>query len=107
MFTKEMINKIDSFLHQNFSIIYDFEFNGLLLFWGGAIKSIIMGTPVNDLDFMLLTQEDNNILDFINKYKLNYRQKGEHVYEVKYNNYFIDLSFSNDLFNCGYNTDWY
>ena len=105
MFTSEMVDKVDSFLHQNFPIIYDFEFNGLLLFWGGAIKSIIMGTPVNDLDFVLLTQEDNNILDFINKYKLNYKKKVEYVYVIKYKNYFIDLSFKNDLLCDGYNTD--
>ena len=28
MFTKEMIDKIDNFLHTNVDIIFDFKFNG-------------------------------------------------------------------------------
>lgn len=105
MFTKEMVDKVDKFLHENFEIMFEFEFNGLLLLWGGAIKSLIMDAPVNDVDFVLLTNEKDNILDFIKKYKLEYRMKNENVYEIKYNDYLIDLSANNDLFCHGYNTD--
>lgn len=105
MFTKEMIDKIDSFLHKNCDIIFDFEFNGLLLLFGGAVPSLIMDLPVNDIDIVLLTQEDDNVLKFMKKYNLDYKMKSNYVYEFKYNNYSIDLSVTNDLFNCGYNTD--
>ena len=103
MFTKEMIDKIDKFLHDNLDIIFNFEFNGLLFLWGGAIKSIIMDTPVNDIDFVLLTQEEDNILEFIKKNKIDYKCPFIGVYN--FNNYMVDLALKNDLHNYGYSTD--
>lgn len=106
MFTKEMAEKIDKFLHDNVDIIFDFEFNGLMLLYGGAVKSLIMDVPVRDLDFVLLTQDEDNILEFINKYNLQYYIKLGYVYKIKYNGYQVDIISKKDLYNNEYNTDF-
>lgn len=105
MFTKDIVNKIDDFLKKNLDIMFEFEFNGLLFLWGGAIKSIIMDLPIRDLDFVLLTQDDENTLEFIKKFKLEYKVNGDHGYSFIYNNLLVGLSSTNDLFCEGYNTD--
>lgn len=105
MFTQEMINKIDNNLHENVSIIFDYDFNGLLLLWGGAIKSLIMDIPIRDYDFVLLTQEEDNVLEFIQKNNLDYSDNCGHGYSFFYNGNSIGISPKNDLFNCGLNTD--
>ena len=92
MFTKEIIDKMDSYLRKNLDIMYKFKFNGLLLLWGGSIKSIIMDFPIRDFDFVLLTQECDNTLEFIKNYKLDYQVNGEHGYSFVYNNLFAKLS---------------
>jgi len=101
MFTKEQINKIDKFLHENFEIMFEFEFNGLLLLMGGAVKGFIMDTPIRDFDFVVLTQENDNILEFIRKYKLKYKINPGHGYTINYNNFLIGLSSTNDLSKVG------
>lgn len=107
MFTEEMVNKVDSFLRNNLSIMYEFEFNGLLLLFGGAVKGLIMDTPIKDFDFVLLTQEKANILEFIKKYKLKYLVNGNHGYSFVYNNLLVGLSSSDDLSSLGnYSTDF-
>ena len=106
MFTKEMVDKIDKFLRENLDIMFEFKFNGLLLFWGGALKGFIMDTPIRDYDFVLLTQEEDNILDFIKKYKLKYEINPGHGYTIFYNDLLVGLSSKKDLtYNSSYNTD--
>lgn len=105
MFTKEMNDKIDKYLRENLPIMYEFEFNGLLLLYGGAIKSFIMDTPIRDFDFAVLTQEEDNILDFIKKYNLKYEINNGHGYAIFYNNLIIGLSSKKDLFHDCYSTD--
>lgn len=107
MFDKKTADKIDKFLHQNLSIIFDFEFNGLLLLGGGAVKGFIMNTAIKDYDFFLLTQEKDNIMDFINKYNLKYQINPGHGYTIYYNNLLIGINSTNDLCYIGkYNTDF-
>lgn len=106
MFGKELIEKIDKFLHENMEIMFNFEFNGLLILYGGALKGFIMDKPIKDYDFFVLTQEESNILDFIKKYKLDYKINSNHGYTIEYNGLLIGLNSTDDLFNVGaYNTD--
>lgn len=106
MFNKEQIEKIDQYLHKNFDIIFDFEFTGLMLLFGGAVKDIIMDKPINDLDFLLLTQTDDNIKQFLDIYKLTYKQNKYKGYSIIYNDIKIDINITNDLYYTGtLNTD--
>ena len=105
LFTQEMLDKIDNNLHENVSIIFDYDFNGLLLLWGGAIKSLIMDIPIRDYDFVLLTQEEDNVLEFIQKNNLDYSDNFGYGYSFCYNGNSIGISPKNDLFDCSLNTD--
>ena len=72
VFNKELISKIDNFINEKFPFIYDYEFDGIVLLCSGAIRSLIMGVPVKDLDFVLLTQKEGQIKDFVRKFKFKY-----------------------------------
>lgn len=97
MFNQELANKIDSFLRKNLDIMFDFEFNGLLLLRGGAIKGFIMDTKIKDYDFVLLTQEKDNIMDFINTHNVEFLGKDSREYKFTYNNLKIGINPTNDL----------
>lgn len=102
MFSEEDANKIDEYLHKNFNIIYDFKFNGLILLLGGAVKDLIMGRSVNDLDFTLLTQGEDNIKEFLDKYKIKYTLTPyRKVYRFFYNGIQIDINKTDDLYYTG------
>ena len=106
MFSKEEAKKIDLYLHKNFDIIFDFEFNGLMLLVGGAVKNLIMGEPIKDLDFVLLTQGESNIKQFFDKNNINYRKKRQIGYDFIYNGIRVDIVLVNDLYYAGnLNTD--
>lgn len=107
MFTKEHIEKIDKYLHENFDIIFDFEFDGLFLLFGGAVKDLIMDRPIKDLDFILLTQTEGNIEEFLEKNKIEYAMGPMcKCYRFFYNNIQIDITKTNDLYYAGnLNTD--
>lgn len=107
MFSKELADKIDKFLHENLEIMFEFEFNGLLLLYGGALRGYIMDIPIKDYDFFVLTQEEANLLEFLKKYNINYEKNYNHGYKFTYNNLKVGLNSTNDLYNvCGYNTDF-
>ena len=107
MFNKEMADKIDKFLRENLDIMFKFEFNGLLLLWGGALRGLIMDVPIKDYDFVLLTQEEPNTLEFIKKYNLEYKINPGHGYTIFYNNLLVGLCSSNDLcYQGNYSTDF-
>ena len=106
MFSEKDIEKIDSYLHKNFDIIFDFKFNGIMLLIGGAVKDLIMGEPINDLDFVLLTQEKPNIEKFLKKNKIQYKLSKYKRYHFIYNDIQIDMAVTNDLYCSGnLNTD--
>lgn len=106
MFTNEMRNKIDKFLRENLDIMFEFEFNGLLLLYGGSVKGMIMDTRIKDYDFLILTQEETNLLDFFKKYDLKYEENYGHGYKFVYNDLKVGINVVNDLSKvCGYNTD--
>jgi len=107
MFNKELADKIDEFLRGNLDIMFEFEFNGLLLLYGGALRGYIMDIPIKDYDFFLLTQDEDNLLDFFKKYNIAYQENYNHGYKFTYNNLKVGLNSTNDLCNvCGYNTDF-
>ena len=107
MFNKELADKMDQFLRENLDIMFEFEFNGLLLLYGGALRGFMMDIPIKDYDFFLLTQEEPNILEFFDKFNIKYSKNLNHGYKFVYNNLDVGFNFTNDLWNvCGYNTDF-
>lgn len=97
--------KIDNFIKQNISIIYDFPFNGDLFLVGGAIPDLLSSGKPRDLDFVLLTNKDN-IMEFIDNYHLNYERNFFKGYKIIYNNITIDIWPTNDLYKAiEYNLD--
>lgn len=97
VFNKELISKIDNFINEKFPFIYDYEFDGIVLLCSGAIRSLIMGVPVKDLDFVLLTQKEGQIKDFVRKFKFKYVINTFGAYKLKYKNFNIDFFSVNDL----------
>lgn len=107
MFNKINTKKIDKYLNKYFPIIYEFKFNGLILLLGGVIKNISMNKDSKDIDFVLLTDQKDNIEDFINKFDLQYTMNAFNGYKIHYNGLEIDIFAVNDLFKAGhYNTDY-
>ena len=101
MFNKELADKIDSIIKEKLPIIYDFDFDGIVMLYGGTIKNVMMGTPIHDLDFLILTQGKCQIIDFIRKFKLKYYMNAGGGYKVVYNNFSIDMNSYNDLLETG------
>lgn len=97
MFNKSLNNKIDKFLKNNFDIIYKYDFDGLVFLWGDTLKQIIMNEQVNKLEFLILNQDNNNILSFFKKYKLKYDVVNDYEYNVIYKDLFINIKLKNDL----------
>lgn len=97
MLSRENASKLDELIKVRFPIIYDFKFDGIVLLYGGAIKNIIMDTDVHDLDFVILTQGECQILEFIYKFKLKYTKNAGGGYKIFYNNFTIDICSCNDL----------
>ena len=56
MFNKKVAKKIDVFIKEKFPFIYEYDFDGLVLLHGGAIRSLVIDDKVNDLDIAILTQ---------------------------------------------------
>ena len=97
MFEKIDTKKIDKLIKDKFSIIYDYDFEGLVLLYGGAVKDTIIDEEVKDLDFVILSQNKDKIKDFISKYKLKYRKNDFGGYKIKYKGFEIDMCTTDDL----------
>lgn len=97
MFSSENASKLDVLIKTRFPIIYDFKFDGIVLLYGGAIKNIIMNSDVHDLDFVILTQGECQIIEFIHKFKLRYDKNAGGGYKVFYKDFTIDMCSCNDL----------
>lgn len=98
MFTKEDAIKIDKFIQEKFPIIYDFDFNAMVLVWGGGVKSVIMEGYAKDLDFIILADNDQKVIEFITKNNLEYTMNYFGGYKVTYNGFNIDLCHLVDLY---------
>lgn len=100
------VNVIDKFIHETFPIIYDFKFDGIVLLFGGSIRSLIMGEKVRDLDFVVLSQKKCEIKQFLDKYHIKYKYNVFGGYKINYNGMEIDLSTIDDLLDVAtYDTD--
>lgn len=91
MFNKKVAKKIDAFIKEKFPFIYEYDFDGLVLLHGGAIRSLIMDTKVNDLDIAILTHGKCQIKEFIKRFNLNYYINAGGGYKIIYNDFSIDI----------------
>ena len=98
--------KLDKFINEKFDIILKHNFNGILLLYGGAIRNTLINEPINDLDFVVLTQDECQILEFIKKYNLKYKINMFGGYKIFCDDIAVDISSTNDLLKMGtYNID--
>lgn len=108
MFTKEMVLKIDAFLRENLDIMFKFEFNGLLLFYGDSLKRVIIDDiKSNNYEFVLLCYAKDNVIECLKKYKIKYKYNKSNGYYFKYKKMDIYIRVVNDLCYVGnYSTDF-
>lgn len=96
---------IDNYLKENVSIILN-QFESSIYLMGGAVRDISNGKIPRDLDFVVLSDSDKEIVDFIQKYQLQYKKNNFNGYKITYNEIEIDIWNSNDLYKCiQYNFD--
>ena len=88
MFGEDLAKKIDKQLRKKMDIMFEFEFNGLLLFSGNALKKMMMGNKIDVYNFILLTWEKNNVIDFFQKNNLKYKKISDSEFDFK-NIFFI------------------
>lgn len=100
MFSKKGIEKIDKYLHATFPQIYEFNFDGIVLLYGGAIKNIIMNEKVKDLDFLILGDGNDKILEFIDYNKFKFRLNALQGYKI-ITNIEVDICARYDLHEVG------
>ena len=89
--------KIQKYIHEKFDIIFDYPFEGRVFLYGGTIRSLMLDKKVNDLDFVILTQDKCQVNDFIRQYKLDYTINGFGGTKIKYNGIDIDIYSGTDL----------
>ena len=107
MFKDFDVNEIDKVLKEKFNIIFDFDFDGLLLLLGSVKDIITKKNNIKDLDFSLLTTSKGNIEEFIKKNNLKSKRNIYHGYKINYNNIEIDITYVNDLYDAGHlSTDY-
>ena len=101
MFDKELAIKVEKVIKDKFPLIYEYNFDGIVLLYGGTIKNVMMKSIVHDLDFAILTQGKCQIIDFINKFKLKYYKNAGGGYKILYDNFTIDIASYKDLMDTG------
>ena len=108
MFSDELINKIDKFLNKNLSIVFDFKFNGLLLFYGDSLKRVMIDDDVDSkYEFVLLCYEEDNVAELLKRNKFKYKYDENNGYYFKYKKMDIYIRIVNDLcYVCNYSTDF-
>ena len=107
MFDKDKVEKIDKILRKKMSVMFDFDFNGLLLLCGESLRKIMMNEKIDDYNFILLTLEKDNVQEFFEKFKLRYESLSNNEYEFTYNNVKANMIIINDLtFGATLSTDF-
>lgn len=101
MLNSILAKKLDDLIYDKFNVIYDYDFDGIILLCSGAIRNTIIGRRVRDLDFVILTQEKCQIKEFIKKYRLKYRLNAAGGYKIFFNNFKIDIFSTDDLMCAG------
>lgn len=109
MFNKRFTDKIDKLIMERFPIIYDFEFDGIVIIYGGTLRNTMMGLPVKDFDFFIITPNgDGGLKEFVRKYKLKYKRNSFFGYKIMYNGFNIDMFAVNDTLDAAiYDADMY
>ena len=101
MLNDELKEKLDILIKEKFELILRQNFDGRLFLYGDAIKNTLTGDIIKDLDFVVLTQEEDKIIEFIKKYNLKYKINMHGGYKITYNNFIIDIHSTNDLSSAG------
>lgn len=100
MFGKDKVEKLNKLLRKKFDILYDFKFDGLLLFYGDSLRRVMMDLPVSEYTFILHNMDKDNVLDFFQKFKLNYDKVSDNEYKFMYKKNSVKLFVLNDLIKC-------
>ena len=98
MLDRSAAERIDELIKEKFNIIYEYDFDGLVLLYGGANRDNLIGKEVKDLDFVILTQGKCQIDDFVRKFKLRYVRNAFGGYKIIYNGTEIDMFSTDDVF---------
>lgn len=97
MLNKELQDKVDKLIKEKFGIIYNYDFKGRVFLLGGALRSTILGEEIKDLDFIILTQGECEVANFVSANNLDYRFNMFGGYKVLYNDIEVDIFSVNDL----------
>lgn len=106
MLNNKLQKKLDKLIKEKFDIILEYDFEGIIFLFGGAIRSALLGEEIKDLDFVILTQGKCEVFDFINKYNLQYRNNIFGAPKIFYKGTEIDMFSVDDLLEAAqYNVD--
>lgn len=99
--------RIENYIKNNFEVAYEIASFVPVYLLGGAIRDLIMDNVPKDLDFIVLGMEySKDILEVLNKYKIDFNYNHFGGYRINYNGVHVDLWASNDLFSAvQYNVD--
>ena len=99
--------KLETYIKNNFAVVYEIASFAPVYLLGGAIRDLIMDKEPKDLDFIVLGMEySKNILEVLNKHKIDFTYNHFGGYRINYNGVHVDLWASNDLFSAvQYNVD--
>lgn len=101
----KLCDTIYCYIEENFNIILDF-FSSNVFLGGGALKDLMLGEKIKDLDFIVFSENDFEIKEFIKKYNLSFRENKMNGYKIFYNDLVIDIWNSTNLYTCiEYNYD--
>lgn len=91
-------NVIKRKLSTDFPQILEYKFTNPTYMIGGAIKDIVLGLDYKDLDFIQLTDDKSEILNFINSYNFNTKKNSFGDDKIILDNITVDLFKINDLY---------
>ena len=94
----ELKNLIKLKLSIDFPQILEYKFTNPTYMIGGAIKDIILGLDYKDLDFIQLTDDKSEILDFINNYRFNTKKNSFGDDKIILDYITVDFFKINDLY---------
>lgn len=94
----ELENLIKLKLSLDFQQILEYKFTNPTYMIGGAIKDIMLGLEYKDLDFIQLTDDKSEILNFINNYRFNTKKNSFGDDKIILDNITVDFFIVNDLY---------
>lgn len=94
----QLENKIKTKLCIDFPQILQYKFTNPTYMIGGAIKDILLGLDYKDLDFIQLTDDKSEILNFINSYNFNIKKNSFGNDKIILDNITVDFFKIKDLY---------